>query len=84
MVVKVEVESVPYPGDMMDTSCDESAMDLSESGKKQLDGIIKGPWTREEDNIVVEMVQKLGAKRWSLIASHIPVRAVRRERSGSK
>lgn len=35
---------------------------------------VKGPWTEEEDRKVVELVQKLGAKQWSKIASHLPGR----------
>eukprot|EP00520_Triparma_pacifica_P009549 CAMPEP_0118639040 /NCGR_PEP_ID=MMETSP0785-20121206/4014_1 /TAXON_ID=91992 /ORGANISM="Bolidomonas pacifica, Strain CCMP 1866" /LENGTH=742 /DNA_ID=CAMNT_0006530347 /DNA_START=68 /DNA_END=2293 /DNA_ORIENTATION=+ len=36
--------------------------------------LVKGPWTAEEDQKVVELVNKLGAKKWSLIASHLPGR----------
>ena len=35
---------------------------------------IKGPWTPEEDAKVVELVTTMGAKKWSLIASHLPGR----------
>lgn len=31
--------------------------------------LVKGPWTTEEDQIVIEMVKKHGPKNWSLIAS---------------
>ncbi|XP_055508106.1 v-myb avian myeloblastosis viral oncogene homolog-like 2b isoform X1 [Leucoraja erinacea] len=30
--------------------------------------LVKGPWTKEEDQKVIELVQKYGPKRWSLIA----------------
>ena len=33
--------------------------------------LIKGPWTKEEDAKVIELVQKFGPKRWSLIAKHL-------------
>ncbi|KAM4704962.1 myb-related protein A [Rhinophrynus dorsalis] len=33
--------------------------------------LIKGPWTKEEDERVIELVQKYGPKRWSLIAKHL-------------
>ncbi|XP_039981553.1 transcriptional activator Myb [Xiphias gladius] len=33
--------------------------------------LIKGPWTKEEDQRVIELVQKYGAKRWSVIAKHL-------------
>lgn len=31
----------------------------------------KGAWTKEEDDIVVQMVEKHGPKKWSVIASHL-------------
>ncbi|KAF7643360.1 hypothetical protein LDENG_00240740 [Lucifuga dentata] len=33
--------------------------------------LIKGPWTKEEDQRVIELVQKYGAKRWSVIAKYL-------------
>lgn len=33
--------------------------------------LIKGPWTKEEDAKVIELVHKYGPKRWSLIAKHL-------------
>jgi len=36
--------------------------------------LVKGPWTAEEDKKVVELVKQYGAKKWSLIASHLPGR----------
>ncbi|XP_054248826.1 transcriptional activator Myb isoform X7 [Indicator indicator] len=33
--------------------------------------LIKGPWTKEEDQRVIELVQKYGPKRWSVIAKHL-------------
>jgi len=35
--------------------------------------LVKGPWTKEEDELVVKLVQQYGPKRWSLIASHLKV-----------
>ena len=44
-------------------------------GKKNLNpNAIKGPWTPEEDAKVVKLVTEMGAKKWSLIASHLPGR----------
>jgi hypothetical protein len=34
-------------------------------------GLIKGPWTAEEDEIVAQMVRKFGYKSWSTIARHL-------------
>eukprot|EP01080_Neovahlkampfia_damariscottae_P002914 gene2915-4757_t len=36
--------------------------------------LIKGPWTEEEDRIVVVLVQKYGTENWTLIANHLPGR----------
>ena len=36
--------------------------------------LVKGPWTKDEDAKVMELVQKYGAKKWSLIASNLPGR----------
>ena len=33
--------------------------------------LIKGAWTKEEDDLVTELVLKYGPKKWSLIASHL-------------
>lgn len=35
-------------------------------------GASKGPWTKEEDRRVMELVAKHGPKRWSQIASELP------------
>lgn len=34
-------------------------------------GLIKGPWTAEEDEIVAQMVKKFGHKSWSTVARHL-------------
>ncbi|XP_034721630.1 myb-related protein A-like, partial [Etheostoma cragini] len=33
--------------------------------------LVKGPWTPDEDERVLGLVQKYGVKRWSLIAKHL-------------
>uniref|UniRef100_A0A8D8YK82 Transcriptional activator Myb n=1 Tax=Cacopsylla melanoneura TaxID=428564 RepID=A0A8D8YK82_9HEMI len=33
--------------------------------------LVKGPWTKEEDETVVELVKKYGPKKWTLIAKHL-------------
>lgn len=35
---------------------------------------IKGPWTREEDELLAKLVKEFGPKKWSVIASHVPGR----------
>ncbi|KAF2304468.1 hypothetical protein GH714_031851 [Hevea brasiliensis] len=36
--------------------------------------LVKGPWSKEEDEIIIEMVNKYGPKKWSTIAHHLPGR----------
>ena len=36
--------------------------------------LIKGPWTKEEDERVVELVEQYGPRNWSKIAEHLPGR----------
>jgi hypothetical protein len=33
--------------------------------------LIKGPWTKEEDDKVCELVERYGPKKWTLIARHL-------------
>ena len=35
-------------------------------------GALKGPWTKEEDEKIMRLVQAHGAKRWSQIAAELP------------
>jgi hypothetical protein len=35
---------------------------------------VKGPWTTEEDSIVMRLVNQYGPHHWSVIASHLPGR----------
>lgn len=34
-------------------------------------GLVKGPWTAEEDLLVIQLVARYGLKKWSMIASHL-------------
>ncbi|XP_058082991.1 transcription factor MYB3R-2-like isoform X2 [Magnolia sinica] len=36
--------------------------------------LIKGPWTKEEDDCIIELVEKYGCKKWSVIAQSLPGR----------
>ncbi|XP_014753766.1 transcription factor MYB3R-1 isoform X2 [Brachypodium distachyon] len=36
--------------------------------------LIKGPWSKEEDEVIVDMVRKYGPKKWSTIAQALPGR----------
>ncbi|XP_033943909.1 v-myb avian myeloblastosis viral oncogene homolog-like 2a isoform X1 [Pseudochaenichthys georgianus] len=47
--------------------------------KKHLDpDLVKGFWTKEEDEMIVELVGKYGNKQWSLIAGHLKGRLGKR------
>ncbi|CAG9334473.1 unnamed protein product [Blepharisma stoltei] len=37
-------------------------------------GLVKGQWTKEEDEIVIRLVKKYGPRYWSTIASNLPGR----------
>ncbi|GFS32418.1 myb domain protein 3r-5 [Actinidia rufa] len=36
--------------------------------------LVKGPWTKEEDDRIIELVEKYGCKKWSFIAKFLPGR----------
>ncbi|XP_019438403.1 PREDICTED: myb-related protein 3R-1-like isoform X1 [Lupinus angustifolius] len=36
--------------------------------------LVKGPWSKEEDEIIIALVNKYGPKKWSNIAQHLPGR----------
>ena len=48
--------------------------DLKSESLKSTSEIIKGPWTSEEDSIVIKLVGTYGPHHWSIIASHLPGR----------
>ena len=35
---------------------------------------VKGPWTKEEDEILLQMVEKYGPRNWNHIAGDLPGR----------
>ena len=37
-------------------------------------GANKGPWTKEEDEMLIQLVNECGTKQWSVVASHLKVR----------
>lgn len=52
--------------------------------QKVLDPLLKkGPWTKEEDQLVVDLVRVHGPKKWSLIASQLPGRIGKQARERS-
>ncbi|KAG7545323.1 Homeobox-like domain superfamily [Arabidopsis suecica] len=36
--------------------------------------LVKGPWSKEEDNTIIDLVEKYGPKKWSTISQHLPGR----------
>jgi myb proto-oncogene protein len=36
--------------------------------------LIKGPWTQEEDDQIIDLVKKYGPTKWSVIAKALPGR----------
>nr|XP_043608924.1 transcription factor MYB3R-1 [Erigeron canadensis] len=36
--------------------------------------LVKGPWSKEEDEVIIRLVEQYGAKKWSTIAQHLPGR----------
>ncbi|EGZ25410.1 hypothetical protein PHYSODRAFT_350123 [Phytophthora sojae] len=42
--------------------------------RRKTDSNSKRPWTREENDKLMQLVKQYGAKRWSLIAMHLPGR----------
>ncbi|KAK4422281.1 Transcription factor R-4 [Sesamum alatum] len=36
--------------------------------------LVKGPWSKEEDEMMIELVNTYGPKKWSTIAQHLPGR----------
>lgn len=41
---------------------------------QKVDPRIKGPWSPEEDQLLARLVAEFGAKKWSVIAEHVPGR----------
>jgi hypothetical protein len=53
---------------------DDDDDSMGEKGRRKSDSNCKRPWTREENDKLVQLVKQYGAKRWSLIAMHLPGR----------
>lgn len=51
-----------------------SSMTVLEKKDKGPPANSKRPWTPVENKQLLDLVQKFGAKRWSLIATHLPGR----------
>jgi len=53
---------------------DNSNNGVKKSTRRKADSNSKRPWTREENEKLMQLVKQYGAKRWSLIAMHLPGR----------
>ncbi|XP_077470956.1 uncharacterized protein LOC144085500 [Stigmatopora argus] len=63
--------SRPTPTDKSNWLKEESEVSVSAWAQDKCVEQVKGPWTLEEDERVVELVRKFGKKHWSLIAKHM-------------
>ncbi|TDH73469.1 hypothetical protein CCR75_002069 [Bremia lactucae] len=53
---------------------DEDNNAIEKTVRRKTDSNSKRPWTREENDKLMQLVKQYGAKRWSLIAMHLPGR----------
>lgn len=51
-----------------------AAKSVNKTARRKTDSNSKRPWTREENDKLMQLVKQYGAKRWSLIAMHLPGR----------
>nr|GEU43180.1 transcription factor MYB44-like [Tanacetum cinerariifolium] len=66
----------PFNWPTSSSSGSSSSSDSSHSGQKpQYSNLIKGPWTNEEDKILTRLVDRYGARNWSLISKYIKGRS---------
>lgn len=52
----------------------QEGLEEKKGGKRPKMATVKGPWAKEEDDVVIRLVGQYGPKRWSLIASNLPGR----------
>ncbi|POM72144.1 R2R3 Myb protein, partial [Phytophthora palmivora] len=53
---------------------EEEDNNAKKTARRKTDSNSKRPWTREENDKLMQLVKQYGAKRWSLIAMHLPGR----------
>ncbi|KAG2526445.1 hypothetical protein JM16_003833 [Phytophthora kernoviae] len=53
---------------------DDNNKSVNKTARRKTDSNSKRPWTREENDKLMQLVKQYGAKRWSLIAMHLPGR----------
>ncbi|KAG6604514.1 R2R3 Myb protein [Phytophthora cinnamomi] len=53
---------------------DDDDNSSKKAARRKTDSNSKRPWTREENDKLMQLVKQYGAKRWSLIAMHLPGR----------
>ena len=60
--------------DSMNTSTEDDSSTSTSISRRHRQNAMKGPWSKEEDDVVTRLVGQYGPKRWSLIASNLPGR----------
>ena len=53
-------------------SSNSPSMEKKKGGKRTKQAMVKGAWSKDEDDVVTRLVVQYGPKRWSLIASNLP------------
>ena len=48
------------------------AAEMSESCGLNGAQVSKAPWTPEEDVVLIQLVEKIGAQKWTIIAEYLP------------
>ena len=53
----------------------DAAASAASAGNATMEERVRGPWSPEEDAVLSDLVEKLGARNWTLIARGIPGRS---------
>ncbi|KAF6004899.1 Myblike DNAbinding domain containing protein [Cyanidiococcus yangmingshanensis] len=81
VISRVSTESKRSSPDMGATSSHRNQGPRAPSGVRHVERKdVKGPWRPDEDDLLRALVEKMGPRRWSLIAEHIPGRTGKQAR----
>jgi myb proto-oncogene protein len=81
MMSRVSSESKRSSPDVGSTPLNRTHGQRAPSGVRRTEKKeVKGPWRPEEDDLLRMLVEKMGPRRWSLIAEHIPGRTGKQAR----
>lgn len=65
----------PNWADLVKSFEDKTATQISERWEKVLNpALVKGSWTREEDEMIIQFVKEYGTKNWTKLAASLPGR----------